>query len=123
MGPIDFETTPYLLISVQVNDGLNTITSSFTININDLNDTPPSQIGLSTTTFAEDITNGSVVATLSATDADTASLNSFSYSLVSGDGTNDASNARFSISGNTLVTNGTFDYETAASHPIYLEVQ
>ena len=121
-GPIDFETTPYLLISVQVNDGLNTITSSFTININDLNDTPPSQIGLSTTTFAEDITNGSVVATLSATDADTASLNSFSYSLVSGDGTNDASNARFSISGNTLVTNGTFDYETAASHPIYLEV-
>ena len=121
-GPIDYETTPYLLINVQVNDGLNTLTSSFTININDLNDTPPSQIGLSTTTFAEDITNGSIVATLSATDADTASLNSFSYSLIDGDGSNDSSNNRFTISGNSLISSGTFDYETASSHNIYVQV-
>ncbi|MDC0014420.1 thrombospondin type 3 repeat-containing protein, partial [Flavobacteriaceae bacterium] len=121
-GTIDFESTPFLLVNIQVTDGSNSLTSSFTINVTDLNDTAPTAIGLSTTTFAEDITNGSVVATLSATDIDTASLNSFSYSLVSGDGNNDASNGSFTISGTTLMTNETFDYETAASHAIYLQV-
>ncbi|MDB9824167.1 cadherin domain-containing protein, partial [Flavobacteriaceae bacterium] len=121
-GTIDYESTPYLLVNIQVTDGSNSLTSSFTINVTDLNDTAPTAIGLSTTTFAEDIASGSVVATLSATDIDTASLNSFSYSLVSGDGINDASNSKFIISGNTLVTSGTSDYETAASHAIYLQV-
>ncbi|MDA9887515.1 cadherin domain-containing protein, partial [Flavobacteriaceae bacterium] len=121
-GAIDYESTPFLLVNIQVTDGSNSLTSSFTINVTDLNDTAPIAIGLSTTTFAEDITNGSVVATLSATDIDTASLNSFSYSLVSGDGNNDASNGSFTISGTTLMTNETFDYETAASHAIYLQV-
>ena len=121
-GTIDYESTPYLLVNIQVTDGSNSLTSSFTINVVDQNDTAPTAIGLSTTTFAEDIASGSVVATLSATDIDTASLNSFSYSLVSGDGINDASNSKFIISGNTLVISGTFDYETAASHAIYLQV-
>ena len=95
METIDYESTPYLLVNIQVTDGNNSLTSSFTINVVDQNDIAPTAIGLSTTTFAEDIASGSVIATLSATDIDTASLNSFSFSLVSGDGINDASNGRF----------------------------
>lgn len=121
-GTIDYESTPYLLVNIQVTDGSNSLTSSFTINVTDLNDTAPTAIGLSTTTFAEHIASGTIVASLSATDVDTPNLNNFSFDLVGGDGTNDASNARFTVSGISLISSGTFDFETAASHNVYLQV-
>ena len=79
-------------------------------------------MALSTTTLVEDLVSGTTIATLASVDADTSSLNIFSYSLIDGDGSNDSSNNRFTISGNSLISSGTFDYETASSHNIYVQV-
>ena len=54
-GAIDYETTPYLLINVQVNDGANTLTSSFTLTVVDVNDNAPIRNGLSTSSLVEDL--------------------------------------------------------------------
>ena len=110
-----------MLINVQVNDGANTLTSSFTLSVVDVNDNAPSAMALSTTTLVEDLVSGTI-ASLTSVDADTSSLNNFSYSLINGDGSNDSSNNRFIISGNSLLSSGTFDYETGSSHNIYVQV-
>ena len=62
------------------------------------------------------------MASITTTDADTSAVNSFTYSLISGDGTNDADNSSFTISGSSLVTSGTFNYETKSSLKVYLQV-
>ena len=62
------------------------------------------------------------MASITTTDADTSAVNSFTYSLISGDGTNDADNSSFAISGSSLVTSGTFNYETKSSLKVYLQV-
>ena len=118
---IDYETTPTLNLNVQVSDGTTAYQKAFTVYVNDINDNSPTNIGLSTPTFAEDISSGSVIATLSATDADS-SANSFTYSLISGNGSNDSDNSSFTVSGTSLVSSGTFDYETDPSLNIYLQV-
>jgi len=121
-GGIDYETSTNLLLNIQVNDGLNTLTSSFTITVNDLNDSVPTDLGLSTSTFDEDISSGSLVATLSATDSDTSEMNTFTYSLVNGDGLNDVNNESFVVNGTSLISSGTFDYENSTTLNIYLQV-
>lgn len=54
---------------------------------------------------------GTVVDLLSATDPDTG--DTFTYSLVSGDGSDD--NASFTIVGNQLQTNAAIDFETKSA--------
>lgn len=76
--------------------------------------TAPTDLSLSNSTFAENVPLSTAIGTFSTTDAD--SNNTFSYSLVSGGGS--ADNAKFSIVGNTLVTNAPFDYETQTSYSI-----
>lgn len=72
----------------------------------------PSMLALSGVGVTENSPVGTLVGTLSTTDAD--SNDTFTYSLVSGDG--DTGNACFSISGNQLLTAQVFDYETAPAH-------
>ena len=78
---------------------------------------------LSNSAFVEGLVSGSSIATLTSVDVDTASLNTFSYSLIDGGRIQtDNSNNRFTINGNSLVSSGTFDYETTTSHNIYVQV-
>ena len=119
----DYESVQELYINVQVNDGLNTLTDSVTIQINDVNDNAPTAMALSSNTLNEDILSGTVVSVLSSSDADTDSVNNFTYSLVAGDGTNDQHNNRFVINGDSLISSGTFDFETVIDPTIYLNLE
>ena len=82
---------------------------------------PPSDISLTSNTITETASIGSVVGNLSAVDSDT-SISSLTFSLVTGNGTNDADNNSFVISGTTLLTSTTLDFETKNSYNIYINV-
>ncbi len=84
-------------------------------------DSGPSNISLTSNTISETSSIGSLVGTLSATDSDTSS-NFFTFSFASGNGTNDADNGSFTISGTSLLTSTTLDYETKDSYTIYINV-
>ena len=79
----------------------------------------PTNITISASTFAENISGGFVVATLSTTDPDVG--DTFTYSLVSGDG--DTDNDAFSISGNELLINSTPNFEAKSSYSIRIRLK
>ena len=74
--------------------------------------------GTSTTSVDEEVAVGTLVANLTATDSDTTS---FTFSLVSGNGSNDQHNSSFTISGTQLLVGGNIDYETTPSLNIYVQ--
>jgi len=87
---------------------------TFTITIDDANDTP-TDIALSATSIAENAADGSTVATISGTDPDADQSATLTFSLLPiGD------HARFAVEGNELKTDGVFDFETKASYSIRL---
>ena len=73
----------------------------------------------SSTSIDEEVSIGTEVGTLTATDSDTTNL---TYSLVSGNGTNDQHNSLFTVSGTQLIVAGNIDYETNATLNIYVQV-
>ncbi|NVD99869.1 Ig-like domain-containing protein [Massilia sp. BJB1822] len=74
----------------------------------------PTALALSTNTIGlSSAVGAATVATLSATDS-----NAVSYALVSGDGSNDAENGRFTLAGNVLKVGGTA--LTVGSYKVYL---
>ena len=76
-------------------------------------------ITVSQTSIDEEVSIGTEVGTLTATDSDTTNL---TYSLVSGNGTNDQHNSLFTVSGTQLIVAGNIDYETNATLNIYVQV-
>ncbi len=76
----------------------------------------PTALGLSSSSVNENLPIGSMVGSLSTVDPDIG--DSFTYSLVAETGSTD--NARFTLSGSTLVTNAVFDYESTPSVSIRL---
>ncbi|WP_137907984.1 DUF4347 domain-containing protein, partial [Dolichospermum planctonicum] len=86
-----------------------------TIGVSNVNDAP-TNLTLSTSTVAENQIIGTVIGNLSTTDPDTG--NTFTYSLVTGDGATD--NSLFTISGNQLRTNAVFDFETKNNYSVRL---
>jgi hypothetical protein len=74
----------------------------------------PTDLGLSSTTIAENVLAASVVGTLSTTDPNPG--NTFTYSLVPGTGSTD--NAAFTIAGNRLKINASPDFESKSSYSI-----
>ena len=76
----------------------------------------PTDIVLLNSTVPENLPSGTAVGNLLALDPDCA--NTFTYSLVSGIGSDD--NASFSISGSTLKTAASFDYNTKKSYSVYV---
>ena len=117
---ISFDNTPVMNINLKVEDeSNNSFTSSFVVYVNDLNRTP-TDIGVSSLTFPESVSASSTIATLSAVDSDTSDTHVFS--LINGNGSNDADNSSFTVSGTSLIINSTADFETKASYNIYLNV-
>ncbi|MBD2269267.1 DUF4347 domain-containing protein [Anabaena sp. FACHB-1391] len=86
------------------------------IDVSEFINKAPTSLTLSTSTIAENQIIGTVVGNLTTTDPDTA--NTFTYSLVTGDGATD--NSLFTISGNQLTTNFVFDFETKNSYSVRL---
>jgi hypothetical protein len=74
----------------------------------------PESLALTASSFNENLDADSVIGNLSTTDPDPD--DTFTYSLVSGDGAVD--NAAFSISGDELLINSSPDYETKSSYSI-----
>ena len=88
---------------------------AFTVTVTNVNEAP-TDIALSASTVAENQPSGTTVGTFSTTDPDAG--NTFTYSLVTGTGSTD--NASFTISGSTLQTAASFDYDTKSSYSIRL---
>lgn len=78
------------------------------------NNEPPTAVALDNTSIDENQAIGSLVGSLSTTDADTADTHT--YTLVAGDG--DTDNAAFSINGNTLLSAEIFDFEVKNNYAI-----
>jgi hypothetical protein len=90
-------------------------------NYNTLVDNPPTDISLTSNTISETVSIGSLIGTLSATDSDTSS-NNLIFSFASSGDTQDDDNGSFTISGTSLLTSTTLDYETKTSYNIYVKV-
>lgn len=91
---------------------------SFTWSVSIAN-VPPTDIDLDNNSILESMPSISNVGQFVVTDPDDSS--GFTFSLVSGTG--DTDNASFSISGDSLVTAATFDYEAQTSYSIRVEVE
>ena len=83
------------------------------VDISNFTDQPTSLL-LDTSTIAENQIIGTVIGNLTTTDPNTG--DTFTYSLVTGDGATD--NSLFTISNNQLTTNAVFDFETKNSYSI-----
>jgi VCBS repeat-containing protein len=106
----NFEAKSSYAITVTTTDqGSLTFTKNFTITVNDVNEAP-TDIAISAASINENMTSGSTVATLSSTDSDAG--NTFTYAL---SGTDAAS---FSITGNSLKTAASFNFEAKSSYAI-----
>ena len=77
----------------------------------------PTGLALSVSSIAENQAMGTVVGTISTTDADTGDTHT--YTLVSGTG--DTDNGSFTIDGNSLKTAALFDYETQSIYSIRIQ--
>ena len=78
----------------------------------------PTDILLSSTTVLENVSNSSVVATISAIDNEISDVHTFS--LIDSNDSSDDDNASFTISGTSLILNSSPDYETKSSYNIYI---
>ncbi len=74
----------------------------------------PTDINLSPSSVAENEPVSTLVGTLSTVDADVG--DSFTYSLVAGDGSDD--NANFGISGDNLITDAIFNFESKSAYSV-----
>ncbi|MBN2712279.1 MAG: DUF4347 domain-containing protein, partial [Planctomycetes bacterium] len=114
----DYESATSKAIRIQVSDGNGgTFAKEFTININNINDAP-TDIALDSSSVAENSAASTVVGNLSTVDQDSADTHT--YSLVAGTG--DTDNASFTISGGQLLTAASFDYESATTKSVRVQV-
>ena len=82
---------------------------------------PPTDISLSSNNISENSSIGSIIGTLSATDSDT-SVSSLTFTFTNSGDARDDDNGSFTISGTSLLTSTTLDYETKTSYNIYINV-
>lgn len=112
----DFEAASSHSIRVAANDGNGgVLQQTFTINILNANDTP-TDINITSNQIAENLPANTTVGTLSTADQDV--TNTFIYTLVTGTGSTD--NNSFNISGNTLRSSVSYDFETKNSYSVRL---
>ena len=108
----DYETETSYTFNVTASDGTNSTTSPLTITLSDVNESPDVTIRLQGNEFAENITTGSTIATISYTDPESDEL---TYTL-SGTGSD-----QFSIDDQGVITLKTsLDYETKTSYELTL---
>jgi VCBS repeat-containing protein len=110
----DYETQNSYSIRVRSTDqGGLWVEKEFTVTATDINETP-TDISLSSSTVAESQPVSTIVGAFSTADADTS--DTFTYTLVSGNGSMD--NSSFNINGSNLRTSAIFDYEAKSVYSI-----
>jgi hypothetical protein len=116
----DFETKNSYAIRVRSSDSgspsLN-FEKQFTITVTNVNDAP-TDIALTASSVPENSAVNTVVGTLSSTDQDTGQT--YSYTLVAGAGSTD--NGSFNISGTSLRTSASFNFEVKSSYSVRVRV-
>ncbi|WP_421896530.1 cadherin domain-containing protein [Marinoscillum sp.] len=111
---LDFESTPQFVFSIEASDGVFTVTSTATINLNDLNETP--EISEQSFFIDENSPNGSVIGTVLAGDPEGDGL---TYTISSGDDGSVLINTETGVL--TIADSVQFDFELQES--ISIEVQ
>jgi VCBS repeat-containing protein len=113
---LDHETKPTLQVTVEVDDptigGDVDDSDSLTLTITNVNEAPYG-LNLSSTTLAENLPAGTEIGTFTTLDQDAG--DTFTYTLVGDIGLD---NGSFTISGNTLKANHSFDFETKQRYAI-----
>ena len=107
-------TTYYFRVRAYNTGGSSANTATASATTLDNSNHAPTDIGLSSTSIAENQPTGTAVGTLSTSDPDAG--NTFAYTLVGGTGSTD--NASFTISGGTLQSAAVFDYAAKSSYSI-----
>jgi len=114
ISPADFETKSSYSLRLRSTDQGGLFTEKvLTIAVNNLNDAP-TDLGLSASSVNENVAANTVVGTFSSVDQD--SGNTFTYSLVNGEG--DVDNSAFSIDGIQLRINASPNFESKSSFSI-----
>ncbi|MCG9881106.1 MAG: cadherin domain-containing protein [Bacteroidia bacterium] len=114
---LDFETKNSFSIRAQtIDNGNANFQKVFTIMVSDSNDAPTS-LSLSTNSLNENLSAGSVIASLSTVDSDAGQTHS--YSLVGGLGSDN--NNMFNIVGSQLRSSASFNYELKNSYKIRIQ--
>lgn len=111
----DFEQSENALLKIEFSDGTTTVSQDVMITITDKNDAP-SSISLSSKSVSESAALDTEIGTLSVVDQDFS--DSHVFTLIDGNGINDAGNAYFKISGNKIMLAKAIDYETKQWHSI-----
>jgi hypothetical protein len=105
-GSADYETKSSYSINVIASDAAsNTVSKTVTINATNVNETPTAANFTSAGLTSSTAVTGASVGTLAAVDPDAGDTHTFT--LVAGNGTNDADNSKFTVTGNTLKVGGT----------------
>jgi hypothetical protein len=112
----DYETQNIYTLCVVINEAGDLFTQELKVNITDINEIP-TDIALSNTTVNENSIIAAQIGVLSTLDSDIYST--FTYDLVNNvTECNGIDNNLFAIAGNSLRTNGDFDYETKNTYTI-----
>jgi Ca2+-binding RTX toxin-like protein len=116
---LDYENPAHRSVTVSVSDGVNTVTSTLTLDLADANDNAPTGLTLSGMDIGEDADEGDVVGTLSAADLDT--VGALSYAIVDENG-DPVQHNLFQIVGDEVRVKAGLDYEMADAHTIKVKV-
>ena len=112
VNALDYETAASYQLTVVMDDGTNTSTEVITVNVTDINEAPTVTTALTASSFAENVAIGTTIATSTASDPESSTIN---YSL-SGTG---SENFNVDANGNITLANS-LDYETTAFYTITL---
>ncbi len=120
-GPLDYETLPLYLLTVEVSDGRNTRTASVTVSVTDVDEVRPNEppsVRDATFSVDENSPNETAVGTVTADDPDGDAL---TYRITGGN-----TNAAFALNrenGDMAVNDGSeLDYETTPAYTLAVEV-
>jgi VCBS repeat-containing protein len=114
----DFETKSSYTICVRATDiGNETFDQQLTIQVNDVNEAP-TDISLSNSSINENVAAPATIGTLTATDPDHGQSHTFSLPTTGCGGGPFPDNSSFQISGSTLQSAVSFDFETKNSYTI-----
>jgi len=98
-------------------------TQKITVVVNDVAENlAPTDISISTTDVNENVVKGTTIATLSATDANTADTHTFSLAAGNYQGRSYDNSSFVKIDGNKVILDRILDYETDTSHSINVQV-
>ncbi|MDC0199147.1 cadherin domain-containing protein, partial [Pseudomonadota bacterium] len=109
---LDYETANSYSLTLSASDGVNTTTNTLAISISDVNEAPSLTNSLAASSFAENVSTGTTIATASASDPEAQTI---TYSL-SGTGSD-----KFAVdSAGNITLSSALDYETTTSYSLTL---